>query len=125
MTQGNEISGRPYKCCALACSGAAQSRGTHLKLKGNVAPLMVSRGQRTRLVGSSMMGLKLMSRYLTWWINADLWLYDKGVGVVMHLRFGKWTPKSSGNLVMLFDSSERKLQPRHDSTCIDAVNKRR
>ena len=50
---------------------------------------MVSKGHSVRLVGKSMMGLKLMSRYLTWWINADLRLYDKGVGVVMHLRFGK------------------------------------
>jgi hypothetical protein len=72
-----------------------------------------------------MMGLKLMSRYLTLWISTDLRLYNKAVGVVMHLRFGKWTPKSSGNLVMLLDRRERKLQPRHESTYITSVIKRR
>ena len=117
MAKSDKVGGGAYERRALAFDSVIYLgfRALFLNL-GKALPLIVSRGHRVRLVGKSMTGLKLMSRYLRgrgW----NVTLHCRGGRTAGHLRLGKKTPKSSGSLVMLLESSDRKLQPRQDRTC--------
>ena len=65
MAKSNKVSRGAYERGALTFDGVIYLGFKALFLKlGKEVPLIVSRGHRERLVGKSMTGLKLKSRYL-------------------------------------------------------------